>query len=65
MRCKACDAVMTTEEMVVRPETGEFEDLCYTCRVASKLGEDDDNDYDVEVEVGLIREKYRESFTEE
>lgn len=52
MRCKACNAIMTTEEMVVREETGEIEDLCTVCRKASV-------DWtEVEVEFGLIKRQY-------
>ena len=52
MRCKACDAILATEEMVVREETGEFDDLCTVCRKASV-------DWtEVEVEFGLIKRQY-------
>ena len=51
MRCKACNNEMTTNEMVVREETGEFEDLCTTCLKASE------DEYEVEVEFGLIKAK--------
>lgn len=57
MRCKACDAVMTTDEMVLREETNDFEELCKKCIVASKLG--DEGSYEVEVEVGLIKRSYQ------
>lgn len=49
MRCKACDAILTSQEMVIREETGEFEDLCLVCRKASELDvlEEDSNLEDV------------------
>ncbi len=56
VRCKACDNKMTSVEMVIRPETGEFDDLCLPCRRAS---EDDDDTVMIEIEVGLIKEKYQ------
>ncbi len=52
MRCKACDAIMATEEMVVREETGELDDLCTVCRKAAE------NTYEIESEIGLIVERY-------
>ena len=52
MRCRACDAIMATEEMVVREETGEFDDLCTVCRKAAE------NTYEIESEIGLIVERY-------
>jgi hypothetical protein len=57
MRCKCCDSVMTTNEMVLRDETGEFEDLCRKCVVASREGEDDT--VEISVNVGLIQERYK------
>lgn len=56
MRCRACDCVMTTDEMVIRDETGNFEDLCKKCIHASQLGTEDT--VEIEVEVGLIHRTY-------
>lgn len=42
MRCRACDAIMTSDEMVMREETGEMEDLCTTCRKRAL----DDSEYE-------------------
>ncbi len=56
MRCKACDKVMTSDEMVIRVETGEFEDLCRKCQRASHY---DDDTYEMEIEVGIIKRKYK------
>ena len=55
MRCKACDAKMTSSEMVMNPDTDEFEELCTTCKRASES----DDAYDIEVEVGFIKERYK------
>ena len=52
MRCKACDAALTTEEMVVREDTGEFDELCTVCRKASE------DEYEIEVEIGFVHEQY-------
>lgn len=56
MRCKACDAIMAEWEMVIRPETGEFEDLCLVCRKASQ--DDDDIELEIEAEFALLLEQY-------
>ena len=48
---------MTTNEMVLREETGEFEDLCRKCQVASRSGEDDS--LEMEISVGIIEERYK------
>lgn len=35
-RCKACDVIMTTDELqIFNKESEEFEDLCNRCRQAS------------------------------
>ena len=52
MRCKACNAILSSEEMVIREETNAFEDLCTVCRKASE------DEYEIEVEFGLIKQKY-------
>ncbi len=49
MRCAACDAIMTTNEMVIREETGEFEDLCLMCRKASADDSETEDNTAVEV----------------
>jgi hypothetical protein len=46
---------MTRDEMVLREETNEFEDLCKKCIKASHDGDDT---IEIEVEIGLIKEKY-------
>lgn len=55
MRCKACNAIMTTNEMVVREETGQFDELCTVCRKAS---ENLDAEYEVDIEFGVIKRRY-------
>ncbi len=40
MRCKACDCMLAEHDMYIREETGEFEDLCVTCRKASQSDTD-------------------------
>ncbi len=52
MRCRACDAILMEQEMVIREETNDFEDLCTVCRKAAE------NTYEIESEIGLIVERY-------
>lgn len=54
MRCKACNSILTPDEMVLREETGEFDELCLTCRKASE----DEVEWEVRVAYGLIKQKY-------
>lgn len=42
--------------MVINPDTNEFEELCTTCKRASEI---EDGDYEIEVEVGFIKERYK------
>ena len=46
MRCKACNAIMAADEMVMREETGELEDLCSTCKKAALDERDVENNDD-------------------
>jgi len=40
MRCRACNKKLSEFELSVKnPETGEFEDLCGTCRKAARMAE--------------------------
>ena len=36
MRCKACDVVMTEQEVIWDPDKGVHEDLCKRCRAAAE-----------------------------
>jgi hypothetical protein len=36
MRCKACDVVMTEQEIIWDPDKGVHEDLCKRCRAAAE-----------------------------
>lgn len=31
-RCKACDAILTDEDMCVKDKHGNYTELCYSCR---------------------------------
>lgn len=44
MRCKACDSILSANELVEREETGELDDLCLICRKASDAGYEDEDE---------------------
>ena len=57
MRCKACDIVMSSSEIIWREEEGIHEDLCKRCR---NLVTDVDDELDIE-----YLEDYHEDIPEE
>lgn len=54
MRCKACDNKLAEHEMYIREETGDFEDLCVTCRKASQ---DDTDRIEIEIDEEFLKQE--------
>ena len=43
MRCKACNAILSDTELLIKDPDGEFEDMCIKCLTGAEV--DNEQDY--------------------